>query len=340
VREVKKPLKQRNPAVVGLIGFVVLAVLGLGVYFGPDLPLFSGTKYTAQFSEAAGLKVDDEVRIAGIKVGKVTDVDLEGDHVRVTFRVHDAWIGDRSTAAIKIKTLLGQKYLVLDPLGTQEQDPDTPIGRDRTIAPYDVTEAFQGLASTVGQIDTGQLAQSFRVLSDTFKDSPESVHTALTGLSALSKTISSRDEQLAKLLANTRAVSTTLADRNAQFEALITDGNTLLAEVDKRREAIGQLLQGTKALAQQLIGLVADNQTQLQPALQHLDHVTTVLQRNQDNLGRALALAGPYYRLLTNATGNGHWVDGYLCGLLPVGANTKDCKPPTKVTAPMSGGGR
>ena len=336
----KKPLKERNPALVGLIGFVILAVLGLAVYFGPDVPLFSGTKYTAQFSEAAGLKVDDEVRIAGIKVGKVTDVDLEGDHVLVTFRVRDAWVGDRSTAAIKIKTLLGQKYLVLDPLGTHEQDPDTPIGRDRTIAPYDVTEAFQGLANTVGQIDTGQLAESFQVLSDTFKDSPESVHTALTGLSALSKTISSRDEQLAKLLANTHAVSTTLADRNAQFESLITDGNTLLAEVDKRRQAIGQLLQGTKALAQQLVGLVEDNQTQLQPALEHLDHVTTVLQKNQDNLNRALALAGSYYRLLGNATGNGHWVDGYLCGLLPVGANTKNCKPPAKVEAPLAGGGQ
>jgi phospholipid/cholesterol/gamma-HCH transport system substrate-binding protein len=166
------------------------------------------------------------------------------------------------------------------------------------------------------------------------------VRTALTGLSALSKTISSRDEELAKLLANTRAVSTTLADRDAQFETLIADGNTLLAEVDKRRQAISSLLQGTKALAQQLTGLVADNQAQLRPALQHLDNVTTVLQRNQDNLNRALALAGSYYRLLTNATGNGQWVDGYVCGLLPVGANTKDCKPPAKVTAPLSGGGR
>ena len=84
----------------------------------------------------------------------------------------------------------------------------------------------------------------------------------------------------------------------------------------------------------QLSGLVSDNQATLGPALQALDQVTTVLERNQANLKKALALAGPYYRLLGNALGNGRWFDAYLCGILPksylppgTGPAT-GCKPP------------
>ncbi|NED01552.1 MCE family protein, partial [Streptomyces sp. SID6648] len=76
-----------------------------------------GTTYSADFSEAAGLDTGDEVRIAGVKVGRVTGVALDGAKVKVTFEVEDAWVGDRTTAAIAIKTVLGDKYLALDPLG-------------------------------------------------------------------------------------------------------------------------------------------------------------------------------------------------------------------------------
>ena len=64
-------------------------------------------------------------------------------------------------------------------------------------------------------------------------------------------------------------------------------------------------------------GLVNDNQAQLTPTLQALDQVTSLLEQNQANLTKALALAGPYYRLLGNALGNGRWFDTYLCGVLP-----------------------
>jgi phospholipid/cholesterol/gamma-HCH transport system substrate-binding protein len=214
-------------------------------------------------------------------------------------------------------------------------DPSTSIPKNRTIAPYDVNEAFNGLANTVGQIDTKQLADSFQVLSNTFSDTPQNVRGALDGLSALSKTISSRDEELAKLLNNTKQITQTLSDRNDQFEKLLSDGNALLGEVRKRRDAITSLLSGTRELSKQLSGLVADNNEQLRPALEQLDRVTTVLQRNQDNLNKGLALTAPFYRVFANTLGNGRWFDTYICGLLPpsvnlgvIGFNDEGCMPP------------
>ncbi|WP_372497482.1 MCE family protein [Lentzea aerocolonigenes] len=330
------PMKERNPIRTGAISLTLIALLLLAAFYSDDLPIVGGgTSYAADFSEAAGLVPGNEVRVAGVKVGKVTKVKLNGDRVRVTFKVKDAWVGDRTTAMIRIKTLLGQKFLALDPQGSAPLSPGNPIPKERTLAPYDVNEAFNGLATTVGQIDTKQLADSFTVLSDTFKNSPEHVRGALDGLSALSKTISSRDEQLAKLLDNTRQLTKTLADRNAEFEKLLSDGNLLLGELRKRREAISALLTGTRDLSRQLRGLVQDNQNQLKPALEQLGRVTTILQRNQDNLDRSLALMAPFYRVFANTLGNGRWFDTYICGLLPpsvnlgvVGFNEEGCLPP------------
>ncbi|CCH35176.1 MCE family protein [Actinosynnema sp. NPDC047251] len=327
---------QRNPVTTGAVGLTVIALLLLAAFYSDDLPIVGGgTTYSAEFTEAAGLVPANEVRVAGVKVGKVTKVRLDGDKVRVSFRVKDAWVGDRTTATIRIKTLLGQKFLALDPQGSQPLDPGDPIPRERTLSPYDVQEAFNGLASTVGQIDTEQLADSFQVLSETFEGSAEHVRGALDGLSALSKTISSRDDQLARLLANTNQVTKTLSERNEQFEKLLAEGNLLLGELRKRKDAIGALLTGTRELSKELSGLVADNSAQLKPALEQLDRVSTMLQRNQDSLNRGLALMAPFYRVFANTLGNGRWFDVYICGLLPpavnlgvVGFTEEGCLPP------------
>ncbi|MFD1046922.1 MCE family protein, partial [Kibdelosporangium lantanae] len=212
-------------------------------------------------------------------------------------------LGDQTRAGIGIKTLLGEKYLALEPAGTGAQDPNVTIPRTRTSSPYDVTTALNQLTTTVNDIDTQQLAASFQVVADTFKNTPQHMKPALDGLSALSRTISSRDTELAHLLSNTSEVSKTLASRDDQIVKLIDDGNLLLAEIQKRKDAINGLLKGTQDLAAQLRGLVADNRTQLQPVLQQLDKVTSLLQRNQDNLSRGLAALAPFVRISTNTTG-------------------------------------
>jgi phospholipid/cholesterol/gamma-HCH transport system substrate-binding protein len=322
-----KSFQKRNPVPIALVGIAVLALAFIAALNSDDLPVIGGgTTYSADFSEASGLQKDNDVRIAGVKVGKVSGIALDGDKVKVSFKVKDAWLGDRTSAAIKIKTLLGQKYLSLDPQGEKALSPATTIPRDRTMAPYDVLDAFRGLSQTVDDIDTKQLAQSFDTISETFANTPEDVKGALSGLSKLSDTIASRDTQLSNLLANTREVSQTLVNRDAEVQKLLTDGNKLLDELSQREGAITALLDGSRELATQLQGLIDDNGKQLDPVLTQLDQLTSMLQRNQDSLGQGIAKFAPFIRVFTNTIGNGRWFDNYICGLvLPsVGPLNKD----------------
>jgi phospholipid/cholesterol/gamma-HCH transport system substrate-binding protein len=330
----RTPIRERNPVAVALVGLAILALIASLTYFSGSLPFLAGTTYTADFSEAAGLVPGNEVRIAGVKVGQVTGVSLAGDKVAVTFTVRGAWVGNQTTAAIKIKTLLGDKYLALDPQGTAPQNPSVPIPLSRTSTPYDVTQAFSGLGRQLSQINTTQLARSLQTLSDAFSGTPPYARSALRGLASLSASIASRNAAVSRLLAGSDQLTGTLAGEDARFATLLRDGNLLLAELRQRQAAIHALLVSTEALAREISGLVNDDQARLRPALAALSQVTGVLAANQASLRRALALAGPYYRLLGNALGNGRWFDSYLCGLvprsyLPPGTGpARGCEPP------------
>src|SRR5207342_1913457 len=104
-----KPFRERNPVIIGAISLSVIVMLILAAFRAQDLPLIGGgDTYTAAFTEAGGLKPDDPVRIAGVRVGKVEKIELADGHVQVTFRVKtDSQFGSETGASIRVNTLLG-----------------------------------------------------------------------------------------------------------------------------------------------------------------------------------------------------------------------------------------
>jgi phospholipid/cholesterol/gamma-HCH transport system substrate-binding protein len=321
------PFRERNPVIVGAVGLAVIAALLLFAFNIDRIPFLNGTKYTAAISEAGGLKPNDEVRIAGVKVGKVTGVDLDGDHVRVTFRVdRGTELGKGTSASVRIKTVLGQKFLMLEPKGSGQLASGSEIPISRTVAAYDVVEAFSDLATTAENIDTQQYAEALDTIATTFEDSPDEVRAAVDGLGRLSRTIATRDAQLRELLDHTAGVSEVLADRNQEFVSLLADGDLLLEELERRRQDIHVLLVNTAKLSTQLTALVRENRKEIGPALQNLSNVVAVLRANQDNLDKSIELLAPFVRVFANTLGNGRWFDTYVENLVPVEA-AEEAKP-------------
>ncbi|MFF4230604.1 MCE family protein [Streptomyces sp. NPDC001820] len=312
------PFRERNPVVIGAAGISTLALLAVAAFNADSLPLIgSGETYSAAFSEAGGLKPGDEVRIAGVKVGKVDEVDLDGDHVKVSFRVKgDPEFGTRTGAAIRIKTILGAKYLALQPKGTGQLTAGSEIPLNRTVPAYDVVTAFSDLTTTTEKVDTDQLAKALDTISATFKDSPADVQASVKGLSRISRTVASRDEALRELLDHANGVTGVLSKRSGEFSRVVKDGDKLFQEITRRRAAIHALLKSSAALGIQLSGLVEDNRKEIGPALKGLNAVVSMLERNQASLDRSVKLLAPYIRVFTNTLGNGRWFDSYIQNLV------------------------
>jgi phospholipid/cholesterol/gamma-HCH transport system substrate-binding protein len=314
------PFRERNPVVVGAISLVVLAVTLVAALRADDLPIIGGgDTYHAMFTEAGGLKVNDEVRIAGVRVGKVDEVELAGDEVRVSFKVDDAAaFGADTRAAIKVKTILGSMFLALEPAGGGRLDEGATIPAARTSSPFDVVEAFEGLASTSAQIDTDQLAESLTTLADLTRNTPEEFRGALDGLSRLSSNVAAKDEQLNTLLVNLERVSTVLDERDQDIVKLMEDSDVLFRALVARREAVHDLLVSSTTLSQELTRLIDQSREDLKPALAHLENVVAVLNKNEDNLDSSLRLMAPFYRVFANTLGTGPWFDTWISNFPPV----------------------
>ena len=314
------PFRERNPVVVGAISLAVVLGLILLAFNAEKLPIIGGgDTYYADFSEAGGLKPNDEVRIAGVRVGKVDSVSLDSGHVKVAFRIENgADFGTDTRAAIKVKTLLGAMYLSLEPSGPGQLPKGSEIPVARTSSPYDVVQAFSGLASTSERIDTHQLARSLTTLADLTRNTPKNFRQALAGVSALSGNLAARNEQIGTLLQNLRGVTTTLNARDQDIVGLMQDSAVLFKALVKRRDAVHNLLRSTSELSVELTELVRQSRTDLQPALTHLSAVVDVLNQNADNIDQSIRLLGPFYRVFANTLGNGPWFDTYIQNIPPV----------------------
>lgn len=312
-----KPFRERNPVVIGLIGIAVIAVMLLGAFRADRLPIIGGGDvYHADFAEIGSLKPGSEVRVAGVSVGKVNKIELDGPKVRVTFTIDKGTdFGTETGADIRVRTLLGAEYLALTPKGSGQLAKGSTIPLERTIAPYDVVQAFSELSTTTDRIDIPQLSEALNTLGEISTQTPEEFRGAIKGVSDLSRNLAERDDQINTLLVNLKKVSGVLNSRNDELVTLFKDSDTLFQAISARRDSIHRLLVSTQTISAELRGLVKDTRSDLLPALEQLDTVTTMLRKNEASLDEALRVYPAFTRVFSSALGTGPWFDTYLGGL-------------------------
>ncbi|WP_433599981.1 MCE family protein [Nocardia sp. CA-135953] len=299
---------------LGIIGIVVATTVSLSALQVDRLPFIrSGATYTAYFADAGGLVPGDNVQVAGVKSGRVEQVKLDGAKVYVRFTLDEGIVlGNKTSAAIKTNTVLGRKSLEVTPAGSGSTRTNDTIPLDRTTSPYSLTDALGDLTNTVKGLDMDQVNRTLDALSTTFADTPAPLRSALDGVTQLSRSLNARDKALTELLGRAQNVTKVLADRSNQINALLVDGNDLLGELDRRRGALSQLIVYINGLAQQLTGLVNDNEKQLKPTLDRLNSVLALLQSNKDNLSKALDGLGPFSAALGEQVGSGPYFQAYV----------------------------
>lgn len=314
-------LKYRNAALtrVGLLG-VILVLLVVAVGLQPErlLNWAGALRYSAEFTEAGGLAVGNDVKVSGTKVGRVTDVSLGDRGAIVAFTVTGkVRLGDQTTAHIRTGSLLGARILTLEPAGATVMHSGGVIPLTRTGSPYSLNESVNDLTTNIAATDTASLNQSLDTLSATLDQIAPQLGPTFDGLTRLSQSLNSRSETLQSLLAHAADVTDVLAQRSQQVNTLILNSNDLLAVLVERRDAISSLLANTAAVAQNLTGLVHDNEAELAPTLERLNSVLAMLENNRDSLAKALPGLKKFEITTSESVASGPYYSAYVPNLIP-----------------------
>jgi phospholipid/cholesterol/gamma-HCH transport system substrate-binding protein len=313
-------LKYRGSSLIraGIVG-VVLAILVIAIGLQPErlVQWATALRYQALFSEAGGLAAGNDVTVSGIKVGTVSSVKLDNGDALVSFTIDGRYaLGSDTTAHIRTGTLLGERVLALESAGTGTLSPNTVIPITRTSSPYSLTDAVNDLTTNTAGTNTESLNQSLDTLSETLDQIAPQLGPAFDGVSRLSKSLNSRNESLADLLKTAGDVTGILSERSQQVNTLILDANDLVGVLNERRQAIVSLLSATSAVSQELTGVVHDNEKQLAPALERLNRVTAMLEKNDDNLAKMLPGAAKYYLTQGEIVSNGAYYNALVPNLV------------------------
>jgi len=314
-------LKYSGPQLIrsGFIG-LVLIVLVIAVGLQPQTLLAWATslKYQAVFAEAGGLAVGNEVKVSGVTMGSVSDVALSHGKALVTFSLNSkVRLGSDTTAHIRTGTVLGARMLTLEPAGSGTMHAADTIPMSRTSSPYSLTDATSEFTTNTAGTDFGSITQSLDTLSDTIDRIAPQLGPTFDGLTRLSQTLNSRNESLGTLLKSAADVTGILSRRSQQVNTLLLNANDLLGVLNDRRYAVVNLLANTSALSQQLSGLVADNEKELAPTLAQLNSVTAMLEKNRDNIAKALAGLAKYQVTQGESVNNGWYYNAFVGNLLP-----------------------
>ncbi|SEP59786.1 phospholipid/cholesterol/gamma-HCH transport system substrate-binding protein [Mycobacterium sp. 88mf] len=312
-----KPMAERNPVKVGVVGSVVIVAAIVGATNYDAIPfLGSGHSYTAQFADAAGLRADSPVEVAGLRVGQVSSIRLDGDRVVVGFDIdRSVFVGDRSEAAIKTKTVLGAKVVEVTPRG--DAPLEGPIPLELTTSPYQLADALGDLSVTINGLDTDELSTSLQTLAETFADTPPELRAAVDGVSRLSGTLAERDTQLRSLLSDVGKVSTVLGQRSSQIVDLITNSNALLTQIRTQSAALDSISNSIVAVSRQIRGFIAENRESFTSTLDRLNGVLAIIDNRRERLQDAVKRLNSYAMALGESVSSGPFFKGFVVNLPP-----------------------
>lgn len=302
---------------MGLIGIVVVAfVVAIGLQPEQLIQWATCVRYQARFAEAGGLSTGADVTLSGIKVGSVTDVALDNGDALVTFTLAGKYpLGSQTTAHIRTGSLLGERVLTVEPAGSGKMRPLEAIPLTRTSSPYSLVDVVGELTSNTAGTDTESLNRSLDTLSDTIDQIAPRLGPTFDGLSRLSRAVNSRNEGLADLLKSAADLTGVLSERSKQINSLILDADSLVEVLNTRRQAIVNLLVSTSAVSRQLSELVAQNNEQLKPTLDKIIALNKILEKNRDNLAKALPGLAKYELTQGETVSNGAYYSAYVPNL-------------------------
>jgi phospholipid/cholesterol/gamma-HCH transport system substrate-binding protein len=324
--------RERRAWLVGLISMTLLGIAVFGAFSVSHFPGLRGVySLSADLRDAAGLQPGNEVRVAGVKVGKITGIELTSHAARVTMEIQrDIRVPQETRVVVKLKTLLGQKFIDLEmdrsfleasaaghPSSATAGylDPGDVIPRSQTSVPYEIYEAANEGTATLEQIDKRSLRRLLQVSAKTIGVSQDELRRALSSVNDAGVVLSAKGPELHDLLANARDLTSTIAASDGDLSGILSHSAALLTVVAERRNELSALLRATNHLGSDLGLLIRAARGNIYAGFGDLNTILTTTNASLGDIDAALAQLGTAQEMFGQQLAFGRFIEGNVCAV-------------------------
>ena len=329
-----KSFRERRSWLVGVVSIVLIA---MGVAFAFSINRFESLRrvysISADLDDAAGLQPGNEVRVAGVKVGRVTSIALMPHAARVKMEIaDDIRLPAETRVEVKLKTLLGQKFVDLQfpeafiGAASGGEDPTSATSRylsagdvipiDQTEVPYEIYEAATEGTQVLSGIDKSALRRMLTVLSETVAVSKDELRRALVDVDEAGAVLSDESGAISELLRGARRATGTLAASNRDIEGILSSSADVLTTLADRRDTTSSLLAAINDLARDLGLLVRAVRGNVNIAAADLDVILATLEGDLSSIDDALAELGTAQGMFARPLSFGRFTEGHVCAAI------------------------
>lgn len=278
----------------------------------------SGTRYSAEFTDVTGLLPGDDVRIAGVKVGKVSDIKLVRSKIaRVSFTVDPAVpVPAKARARIRYRNLIGQRYVDMTrgPAGSHRTlSAGGLIPLAHTKPALDLTVLFNGFRPLFQGLSPKQVNRFSYEIIQVLQGEGGTVHDLLSRTASLTNTLADRDKVIGRVIHNLNQVLATLNARDEKVSDIIGSLQDFVSGLAANRKDIGNSIDNLGKLADSTADLVSDGRPALKDDIGQLRSLAHNLNANTNVIEGTLARLPVRTSALTRTASYGSWFNFYLC---------------------------
>ena len=279
---------------------------------------FGATRaYRAEFVNATGVVKGDDIRVAGVKVGVVKDIEIvDRTRALVSFTVdEDTAVTGGTFATIRYRNLVGQRYIALtQEIGDTARLPDNAtIPVDRTKPALDLTVLFNGFKPLFQALSPTDINKLSYEIVQVFQGESGTLEGLLQHTASVTSTLADRDEVISDLIENLNQVLVHIGDRDEQLSRLIGSFRTLIGGLKDDRQAILGSLDEISDLSVETSSLLSGIRKPFVKDIKELRTVAGNIDKNKAELDRALQVLPIKLEKVGRTAIYGSWFNFYLC---------------------------
>ncbi len=303
----------------GIFG-LIMSVLTVFLFFTfGQYRTGSTNAYSAVFTDASRLAAGETVRVAGIRVGTVTDVSLQPDRTVVVEFDADRTIPltTGTQAAIRYLNLTGDRFLDLidGPGSTRLMPPGSRIPVDRTQPALDLDLLLSGLKPVIKGLNPQDVNALSASLVQVFQGQEGTLDSLLAKTSSFTNTLADNNQTVEQLIDNLNTVLGTLSKDGDQFSGLIDRLEKLVTGLSQDRDPIGTAIASLDNGTASLADLLTQARPPLAGTIDQLNRLAPNLDAKRSLLDGALLRSPGNYRKLARIGAYGSFVQYYQCEL-------------------------